>query len=133
MQRAVPDTSVVISSFLFPLSTPAQSIRKLEENAAILASEATLAELQEVLFRPKFDRWISAAAKERVMARFTNLVEIVSITELVSACRDAKDDKFLSLAISGKADLILTGDTDLLVLHPFRGIDILSPMDYLSR
>lgn len=67
------------------------------------------------------------------MARFTNLVEIVSITELVSACRDAKDDKFLSLAISGKADLILTGDTDLLVLHPFRGIDILSPMDYLSR
>ena len=130
MQRAVPDTSVIISSFLFPLSTPAQSTRKLEEKAVLLASEATLAELQEVLFRPKFDRWLSATAKERVMARFTNLVEIVSITELIRECRDSKDDKFLSVAVNG--DLILTGDNDLLVLHPFRGIDILSPKDYLA-
>jgi len=67
------------------------------------------------------------------MARFTNLVEIVSITELISACRDSKDDKFLSLAVNGNTDLILTGDNDLLVLHPFRGIDILSPKDYLAR
>jgi putative PIN family toxin of toxin-antitoxin system len=51
----------------------------------------------------------------------------------INVCRDPRDDKFLSLAVSGNADLIITGDKDLLVLHPFRGIDIIRPIDYLSR
>lgn len=51
---------------------------------------------------------------------------------MVRACRDPKDDKFLSLAVSGGADLILTGDKDLLDLHPFRGIAIVSPQQYLA-
>jgi len=55
------------------------------------------------------------------------------ISRAITACRHPKNDKFLSLAVSGNADLILTGDKDLLLLHPFRGIDILNPTDYLSR
>jgi len=50
----------------------------------------------------------------------------------LSPCRDPKDDKFLALALTGKADFILTGDDDLLSLHPFRGIDILNPRQYLD-
>jgi uncharacterized protein len=64
---------------------------------------------------------------------FVALAEPVIITTHIIACRHPPDDKFLSLAVSGNADLILTGDKDLLVLHPFRGIDILNPTDYLSR
>ncbi len=54
------------------------------------------------------------------------------ITETITACRDPKDDKFLELAVSGQADLIISSDNDLLVLHPFRGISILKPAAFLD-
>ena len=47
-------------------------------------------------------------------------------------CRDAKDDKFLEVAVNGKADYLITGDRDLLVLHPFREIQIVSPATFLE-
>ena len=58
--------------------------------------------------------------------------ETVRVSEIVTDCRDPKDNKFLELALSGKADFIITGDDDLLNLHPWRGIAILSPADYLA-
>jgi len=51
----------------------------------------------------------------------------------VRACRDPKDDKFLEVALNGESGLILTGDTDLLALHPWREIAIVSPAEYLKR
>lgn len=51
----------------------------------------------------------------------------------VRECRDPKDDKFLEVALNGKADLILTGETALLAMHPWQGIAILSPARYLKR
>jgi len=57
---------------------------------------------------------------------------LVEIQAPIRACRDPKDDKFLELAVDGRADAIVTGDGDLLDLHPFRGIAILMPADYLN-
>ncbi len=57
----------------------------------------------------------------------------IEVTDFVADCRDPKDNKFLELALSGMADFIITGDTDLLSLHPWRGIAILSPAEYLER
>lgn len=57
-------------------------------------------------------------------------VELVAITERITACRDPKDDKFLELAVNGHADLIVSGDADLLVLDPFRGIPIIPPASF---
>ena len=51
----------------------------------------------------------------------------------VRECRDPKDDKFLEVALNGKAGLILSGDADLLALHPSQGAAILSPARYLKR
>ena len=59
--------------------------------------------------------------------------ELVEITEVVNACRDPKDDKFLELAVSGRATHIISGDDDLLALHPFRGIAILTPQDFVAQ
>ncbi len=64
-----------------------------------------------------------------VLVREATLVEI---TETIAECRDPKDDKFLELAIGGKAACIVSGDKDLLVLHPFRGIPILTPAGFTS-
>jgi predicted nucleic acid-binding protein len=57
----------------------------------------------------------------------------VDVTDVVTECRDKKDDKFLALAISGQADFIVTGDEDLLVLNPFREVVIMSPADFFER
>ena len=61
------------------------------------------------------------------------ICEIVPIEKIIIACRDSKDDKFLELAVNGYADFIITGDKDLLVLHPFESIPILSPFDFLKQ
>jgi putative PIN family toxin of toxin-antitoxin system len=58
---------------------------------------------------------------------------MVPITHTIRECRDPKDDKFLELAVNGRANVLVTGDKDLLALHPFRGIPILAPAQYLSR
>ena len=55
----------------------------------------------------------------------------VPITRTVTACRDPKDNKLLELALSASASLIISGDSDLLVMHPFDVISIVSPADYL--
>ncbi len=60
----------------------------------------------------------------------TNVV--VAIGEEVHACRDPKDDKFLDLAVNGQATCLISGDADLLALHPFRGIAILTPAQFLQ-
>jgi uncharacterized protein len=59
--------------------------------------------------------------------------EPVTIVERITACRDATDDKFLELAVNGQADFICSGDSDLLVLNPFRDIPIVTPVDFVKR
>ena len=59
--------------------------------------------------------------------------ELVEVTAVVSVCRDPKDDKFLELALSGEATHIISSDYDLLSLHPFRGIAVLSPQDFVTE
>jgi predicted nucleic acid-binding protein len=58
--------------------------------------------------------------------------ELVPIAERIAACRDPTDDKFLELAVNGHADLIVTGDRDLLALNPFRQIPIMTPADFVQ-
>ena len=58
--------------------------------------------------------------------------ELVAITEQINDCRDPNDNKFLELAVCGNADVLVTGDDDLLALNPFRGIAIVTPRDFLN-
>jgi predicted nucleic acid-binding protein len=60
-----------------------------------------------------------------------NEAEIVPIAHHIVECRDTTDDKFLELAVSGQASHIVSGDADLLVLHPFRGVAVLRPAEFL--
>jgi len=131
--RVVLDTNVLVSSLLLSSSVPGQVVRKAIREAEILLSDLTLQELHEVLSRRKFDAYVSAESRLdffRVLA--TNSI-LVPIIRNVTACRDPKDDKFLDVALNGSADLIITGDLDLLALHPFHAMAILSPAAYLKR
>ena len=66
------------------------------------------------------------------LAAFIRDAEVVDVTERVAECRDPKDDRFLELAVSGNATCIVSGDSDLLVLNPFRGVAILTPKEFIS-
>jgi putative PIN family toxin of toxin-antitoxin system len=98
----------------------------------LLASDATLAEFREVFLRAKFDREVDRALREGVVEEYARLCTMTPIPVAIRACRDPRDDKFLEVAVHGRADAIITGDKDLLELHPFHGIAILTPADYLN-
>jgi putative PIN family toxin of toxin-antitoxin system len=131
--RIVLDTNVVVSAALLPRSAPRQAVDKAVENGQILISLDVIAELDEVLRRPKLDRYLSEDDRIEFLSALINEAEVVEVHEVIHACRDEEDDKFLELAISGQADLIVTGDRDLLILHPFRGVDIITPQQFLAR
>ena len=130
--RIVFDTNVIVSALMFPRSVPRQAFNRAYSTGKILASTATTLELEEVLSRKKFEKYFSMEERIQFVARFFADAEIIEIKEKITACRDRKDDKFLELAVNGKADYIITGDQDLLVLHPFQNIVIISVSDYLK-
>ncbi len=130
--RCVFDTSAAVSALLFDHSVPAQAFFAALEHGKILHSAATFAELSAVLGRKKFDRYVSQDDRERFLALILGAVELVEITEEIRVCRDPNDDKFLELAVCGAAACIVTGDDDLLVLHPYRQIPILKPAQFLE-
>jgi putative PIN family toxin of toxin-antitoxin system len=132
-ERIVVDTNALISRLLLPTSVPGQAVRKAVDGGILLVSEATMNELADVLARQKFDRHISLGDRQQFLRLLGRLAELVPIVYPVQACRDPNDNKFLEVALNGKAELILTGDADLLALQPWQGVAILSPANYLKR
>jgi len=132
-ERIVVDTNALISRLLVPNSLPGQAVRKAVDTAQLVVSEAPLTELADVLSRPKFDAYVTIEDRQEFFRRLSRVVEVVPITYVVQARRDPRDDKFLELALNGNADLIVTGDDDLLVLNPFRSIPIITPAGYITR
>ena len=130
--RSVIDTGVVVSAVLLPRSVPRQAVDAAATHSKLLVSEATVAELDEVLRRPKFDRYVSVEERLEFLAALVQAAEKVNVTAAITDCRDGNDNKFLELAVSGSASQIVTGDEDLLVLHPFQGIAILTPQAFLT-
>ncbi len=131
--RFVVDTNVLISALLFKNSIPFRAIELAEKQGIILYSEATLNELEQVLNRKKFNKYLSLEDRQVFLLKFISTSELVSITEKIAVCRDEKDNKFLELAISGNANVIVTGDLDLLVLNPFQAVEIVTPDIFIDR
>ena len=129
----VLDNNILVSALLVKNSAPFWVIKKVEEMGVILYSEATLLELNQVLNRKKFIKYFTVEEKQEFIVKLIESAELVVITESIDVCRDPKDNKFLELAVSGEADFIVSGDQDLLVLNPFRNIEIITANDFLTR
>ena len=127
------DTNVLISAAFRSASTPSLAVRHAAANDVILASTTTLSELASAMERPKFDRYVSPAARREYVAFIHAIVRIIPIRRSVRACRDPADDKFLDVAVNGGAQAIVSGDHDLLALNAFEGVAIISPAEYLAK
>lgn len=121
----------MVSALLLPDSKPRHALAFALQKGRLLLSFVTLAELYEVLGRKKFHRYLDEKDIRSFLAALTREAEWVEVDVRIAACRDPKDDKFLEVAVSGRATHIVTGDTDLLALHPFQGIEILPPHRFL--
>jgi putative PIN family toxin of toxin-antitoxin system len=130
--RYVFDTGVLVSAALFPNSIPGQAMRESLKRGRLMLSQATTEELVEVLSRPKFDRYIRRPTRRRFLAALLRSAEVAEPNRSFKVCRDAKDDKFLELAVCGKASYLVTGDKALLDLNPFQGIPIVTPAELLA-
>ena len=130
-KRIVVDTNLLISRLLLPSSVPGEAVRKAEREGLVLASRATLDELAEVLGRRKLDLYVTIEQRQEYFRLVLQTIEVVTVKHHVRVCRDPSDDKLLELALSGEAELILTGDRDLLALNPFRGIPIVTAAQYV--
>ncbi|MEX0827793.1 MAG: putative toxin-antitoxin system toxin component, PIN family, partial [Haliea sp.] len=118
--RLVVDTNVLISRLLAPDSVPGRAASQAVRQRQLLASDATLQELADVLGRAKFDRYLTIDERQQFIRLLIRIVDRPAITQKFSDCRDPSDNKFLDLAVSGMASVIISGDSDLLELHPFR-------------
>ena len=127
--RIVVDTNVFVSAALKESSWPAIVVRWVDGYGRLLKTPATEQEVLAVLERPRFAPKIPPLFIENLRRIFA-AAELVAITERVTACRDPKDDKFLELALNGRADVIVSGDDDLLALEAFRDIPIIDPATF---
>jgi putative PIN family toxin of toxin-antitoxin system len=129
--RVVVDTNVFISAALKEQSLPGMATHIVAKSGLLLKSTITERELFVTLARPRLASLIPPRFRDW-LSELLAAAELVAITERITACRDPKDDKFLELAVNGHADLIVSGDTDLLALNPFRGIPIVTPADFVQ-
>lgn len=130
-RRVVFDTGVLVSAAILPESTPALALEKAWLHFEICASLATLVELETVLLRPKFDRYADAALRRAFIEGFRRHASLIAVEQEVTDCADPADNKFLALAETAGAELIVASDPHLNDLHPWRGIPIIPPGAFL--
>jgi uncharacterized protein len=131
-KRFIFDTNCLISALLIPTSVNRKALNKIKGNGLLIYSEETIQELDEVIVRSKFDKYVSIEKRLEFIRQFRTQGKLIEIKGNYTYCRDSKDNRFLNLAYDGDAFCIVTGDKDLLTLNPFQNIPILSPADFLS-
>ena len=132
MLRAVPDTNILISAFMVEGNEYRLIEKGFKKEILLLTSLALIEEFKEVALRPKF-----GFTKEEIDDFVDALVEVSELVmptqKITGVCRDPDDEKLLEAAVEGKADYIVSGDKDLLVLKSFSNIKIVTAAELLQN
>lgn len=131
-RRVVFDCNVLISALIRADSAPGQAFDRARNHCDLITSEACLSEIRRTFYKEKLRKYFSREEVDMFLEVFRTVVQVVEPEEQIQACRDPKDDIYLEAAVFAQADCIVSGDPDLLALHPFRGILILTPRDFLD-
>ncbi len=128
------DASTLVSATFRVDSIPRRAFeRAVDESNTLLLSQEVENEYREVLSRSKFDRYVSIERRQRILDIVMVSAKTIEPVDIVRECIDPKDDKYLTLAAAGNADVIVSSDVHhLLSMHPWRGISIVSPVNFLQ-
>ena len=132
---AVLDTNIIISGFISPKGNPAKVLNEFIKGSFLLVtSKELIDELKDVFTRPgiKNKYHLDIQDIDEFLISLQELAKIVPVKIRVTVSRDPKDDMFLSCALEGKADCLVTGDNDLLVLKEFGGAKIITIREFLD-
>lgn len=137
IRRVVFDTSTLIVAMLRPDSVPHRALGRALEAMQLCVSPATLAELERVICRRKFDRYQPTDVRLAFLSIIGTHAQVFAVQDAAEAtvsppCRDPQDNKFLALAVFCGADALVSGDADLLALHPWHEMPILTPAAFLT-
>ena len=127
------DANTVVSAAPNPSGIPRQAIAAARLRGVIVLSEAVYGEIAEVLTRPKFARVLTEDRRREILELLAAAALWIEPTETVGDCRDAKDNRYLELALAAHATTIMSGDQDLLVLDPWRDVRVLRPARFLEE
>lgn len=130
--RVVVDTNVFVAALLRGATPRRVYDAFLAGQITLVFSHDTVAEVLDVLTRPVLRMLTSEDDVSAFLALIQRDALLVKPTTHVHACRDPKDNMLLDCALAAQVDCIVTGDHDLLTLHPFRGIRILRPREFLQ-
>jgi putative PIN family toxin of toxin-antitoxin system len=126
------DVSTLIGAAIIRGSVPRQAFDSAIARDRIALSAAVYAELIAVLDRPRLARFINPHLRDELVVSLVATAMWFDPAERVRECRDAKDDKYLELALAADAGIIVSSDNDLLVMHPWRGVQIVNAAGYLA-
>jgi putative PIN family toxin of toxin-antitoxin system len=136
--RIVFDTSTLVGAALRPDSVPERALQRTILFHCLFATAETLGELERVLRLKKFDRFIGMDERLEFAQRLRrDAVQVDLQSELLDEvrgqCRDRNDDVFLAVCRAVKADVLVSSDQDLLIMNPWKGIQILTPAEFLAQ
>lgn len=131
-KRIVIDTSLAISAAILPNSISNRAFSLALQHFQLVSSDSTLAELIEVIYRAKFDKYLTDEMRLEFLTVVSQASEFITIRSVIKDCADPKDNQFLELAIDGEANIILSGDPHLTDMNPYRNIVIIGPKEFVS-
>ena len=137
LKRVVLDTSTLVGAALKPGSVPHQALLTALARCDVCASVQTWLELEQVMQRDRFDRYLDRDTRLAFAALLRRSLHFFAVTPADEAalqprCRDARDDKFLALVQVCQANVLVSSDADLLVLNPWQAVPVLRPAEFLS-
>ena len=127
------DASTLVGVAIRLDSTPGRALQLALRTDLVAVSEPTLAELSDVLYRPRLARFVVPHQRSELLRQLVTLGVHHVPSICVTDCRDAKDNKYLELALASGATRLVSSDEDLLVLNPWRGLRIMRPATYLAE
>lgn len=130
--RVIIDTNLWVSHLMSGRHVQLKELLS-NENVQILYSSSLLNEFLNVVERPKFRRYFSFEDGLELADILKSVGQKIEVTSQLSACRDPKDNFLLALAKDGRANFLITGDADLLVLNPFEGVEIVNWASFSAR
>ena len=136
-RRVVFDTSTLVGAALKAGSVPHQALLHALARCDVCASVQTWLELERVMRRERFDRYLPRDTRLEFVAVLRTSMHFFPVTQadedaLHPLCRDAMDNKFLALVQVCQAEMLVSSDEDLLVLHPWCGVPVCRAADFLS-